>query len=85
MQDDPVPDIIYLSVYLVLAQGLKEEVDQPQSLFLARNPHSEQPRSTGLDAVGLAGKESLSQWFCTCALVRGSRGHPGLPKNGDMK
>lgn len=51
--------LILLSVYLVLAQGLKEEVDQPQSLFLARNPHyrAAQELLFNMDTLGLAGKE----------------------------
>lgn len=83
MLDDPAPDIIYWSVYLVLTQRLKEEVDQPQSLFLARNLTTGASVQHG--CTGLAGKEQLSQCFCACARVRGSRDHPGLPEKGDTK
>lgn len=68
MQDDPVPDIIYLFVYLVLAQGLKEEVDQPQSVFSKKSSlRAAQEHWGGCSGAGREGvTEPMVLYLCPC-------------------
>lgn len=37
-EDNPVPSIIYFPLYLVLVEGLKEDMDQQQFLFFVKCP-----------------------------------------------